>query len=47
MKIKPLKFFCNCLCNGHPDPYNKPEPKPNIRKRFEFVKQDKKLDKFI
>ena len=44
MKVKPIKFFRPI--NGSPNPL----PNPNIRKRFELVKQNgkgKKLDLFM
>ena len=39
MKINALKFFRPI--NGSPNPL----PNPNIRKRFEYIKQGKKLDR--
>ena len=41
MKVKQIKFFRGI--NGSPTP----QPKPNIRKRFEFIKKGKKLDLFM
>ena len=41
MKINAIKFFRTVSNN------DKPKPLPSVRTRFEFVRKDKKLGKFI
>lgn len=41
MRVNMIKFFR--IVNNCP----KPDPKPSVKQRFEFVRQDKKLDKFL